>query len=45
MNERLKIDGEGTGGITITVPEPVPWKGVNGVRIELSDPNANAARN
>ena len=45
MNERLKIDGEGTGGITITVPEPVPWKSVNGVRIELSDPNANAARN
>jgi hypothetical protein len=44
-DQPLIIDGEGTGGITITVPEPVPWKGVNGVRIELSDPNANAARN
>lgn len=44
-DQPLIIDGEGTGGITITVPEPVPWKSVNGVRIELSDPNANAARN
>jgi hypothetical protein len=44
-DQPLIIDGEGTGGITITVPEPVPWKGLNGVRIELSDPSANAARN
>jgi hypothetical protein len=36
-DQPLIIDGEGTGGITITVPEPVPWQGINGVRIELSD--------
>jgi hypothetical protein len=44
-DQPLIIDGEGTGGITITVPESVPWQGVNGARIEFSDPNANAARN
>ena len=44
-DQPLIIDGKGTGGISITVPGPVPWQGVNGVRIELSDSNANAARN
>jgi predicted outer membrane repeat protein len=44
-DQPLIIDGEGTGGITVIVPEFVPWKGVNEARIELSDPNTNAARN
>jgi hypothetical protein len=36
-DQTLIIDGEGSGGITITIPEPVPWQGINGVRIEFSD--------
>ena len=44
-DQPLIIDGEGTGGITIKVPEPVPWLGVNGVRIELSDSNAQSPPN
>jgi hypothetical protein len=35
-DQPLVIDGEGTGGITIVVPEPVPWQGINGARIEVS---------
>lgn len=41
----LLIDGEGTGGIIIKVPEVVPWQGINGVRIEISDQTVNAAQN
>ena len=34
-DQPLIIDGEGTAGITVIVPEPVPWKGINGVTIEV----------
>jgi hypothetical protein len=43
-DQPLIIDGEGTGGITIMVLEPVSWQGINGVRIQFSDPNVNGAR-
>jgi hypothetical protein len=44
-DQPLIIDGEGTGGVTITVPEPVPWQGLNGVRFVISDPTVKAAGN
>jgi len=44
-DQPLIIDGEGTGGITITVPEPVPWQGLNGVRIVFAGPTVKAAGN
>jgi hypothetical protein len=39
----LVFDGEGTGGITIIVPQAVPWLGNNGVWFELSDSVDNPA--
>ena len=44
FEQPLIIDGEGTGGITIFVSEPAPWRGVNGARIEFSDPNVIDSR-
>jgi hypothetical protein len=44
-DQPLIFDGEGTGGITIILSAPVPWRGINGARIEFADPNADAARN
>lgn len=37
----LVIDGKGTGGVTIIVPQPVPWRAINGVRIKLSGSGDN----
>lgn len=34
-DEPLIIDGVGTAGVIILVPEPVPWTGINGAEIEL----------
>lgn len=36
-DQPLIIDGAGTAGVTVIVPEPVPWKGINGVTIEVLD--------
>lgn len=43
FDQALIIDGEGTGGITINLSQPVPWQGVNGVRIEFPDPSGSVA--
>jgi hypothetical protein len=41
-DQPLVIDGSGTGGVTIMVPASVPWRAINGARIELT---ASTSRN